>query len=94
MLFFFFFAFRILPQLHITGLPNRHIMDRNILGCLLPIQMCFFLVLHLVNAFNVNFSLGEMGTQWRSGTASNYELRGPGFNPHLWHHDVSLRKTH
>ena len=34
------------------------------------------------------------GGQWPGGRVSDSELRGPGFDPHWWHHVVSLSKTH
>ena len=36
----------------------------------------------------------EMEARWRSGRASDSELKGPGFDPHRRHHVVSLSKTH
>ena len=34
------------------------------------------------------------GAWWHSGRASDSELRGPGFDPHMRHRVVSLSKTH
>ena len=33
-------------------------------------------------------------TRWPSGRVSDFESRGPGFDPHKGHHVVSLSKTH
>ena len=35
-----------------------------------------------------------MGVGWPCGRASDSESRGPGFDPHMRHHFVSLSKTH
>ena len=34
------------------------------------------------------------GAGWPGGRTPDFELRGPGFDPHLEHHVVSLSKTH
>ena len=38
--------------------------------------------------------LSDEGARWRSGSASDSESRGSGFDPHRRHHVVSLSMTH
>ena len=52
--------------------------------CLLPYFYYHFTLYHLY--------IGECST-WHSGRASDSQSRGPGLDPHWWHHVVSLSKS-
>ena len=58
---------------------------------------------HCVFGFNLttitvaekpNFTVNKGAHTWRSGRASDSELRGPGLGSHRQHRVVSLSKTH